>query len=158
MRIAPGPDGAGVELQAITPLRLTRFLVPEGEALSEVVLPVLPLRAMLQRHNDADFVAIAAVPDEKLLQIRSYSSAMTIAISAPPVHGFPTLPQMMEPAPALEASPCWLCLDQLAATLVTFRKYCPEISILPQKLPHPLLMRLRGDGFTAEVHLARLER
>ena len=158
VRIAPGPGGAGVRLEAITAQRLVRIESEEGEASTEVVLPVMPLRMMLQRHSDADFVGVAAVADEGLLQIRSYSESMTIAIQAPEVRAFPSLPTMLAPELAVEAEPCWLSLAELAQTLVIFRRFCPDVALLPQAQPHPLLMRLQGAGFKAEVHLARLER
>ena len=157
VRIKPGPGGAGVVLEAMTALRLLKLDCEEGEAQGEVILPTNTLKRLLSSHRDAEIVGVALIPDEVELSVRSYSSTMTCAVRCLPAT-LPAMPELNERAAVTDATPSWLSMDQLASGLSALRKQCPEVSVLTQATPHPLLIKAKADGFMATVLMARLER
>lgn len=156
------PHGDGVRMLAVDGVTAI-FIEAPGHASQRVAIPVSALAHQLERHSDAEIVAVTPTPDggDWSWRVRTFSSSMTCVCEMP--RGEPMEPEgvarvvaIAEPQERNEGG-AWsvLALGSLTKLLGAKEGRIDRVNITTSGETGPLVVSFEGQGFTGTLLVMR---
>jgi hypothetical protein len=156
------PHGDGVRLFATDGVTAV-IIETAGHCAQRVAIPTQALAKVLERHNDAELLAVAPTPDggDWAWRIKTYSDTFTAVAEMPrgePLHpsGVERVLEVAEPQERNEGG-TWgvLALSSLTKLLSAKEGRLDRVNLTTVGTAGPLVVTFAGEGFTGKLLIMR---
>jgi hypothetical protein len=158
------PHGEGVRLFATDGVTAV-IIETAGHCVQRVAIPTQALAKVLDRHNDAELLAVAPTPDggDWAWRIKTFSDTFTAVAEMPrgePLHpsGVERVLEVAEPQERNEGG-AWqvMALTSLTRLLSAKEWRLDRVNITTVGMAGPLVVTFAGEGFTGKLMVMRLK-